>query len=145
MHIVTKIKRSFGFTLIELLTVIIIIAIISAVAIPSYQNNVIRTQIGTMFHDAEAAKLAVSSDFYRLNSFASTYNAGTTDFTTKNSDCVSSIAVASGVITVQGDSTKFSGKNIWIKWTPSIVNNDLSWACSVSSDAAPFVSNDYCQ
>jgi type IV pilus assembly protein PilA len=140
-------KNFGGFTLVELLIVIAIIAIISSIALPLYQDHIIKVQVGAMFHDAEAAKLAVSSDFYKLNltDFNNiNYAAGTKDFTTPNNDNISSIAIVSGVITVQGNSTKFSGKDIWIAWTPSIVSNDLSWACSYSSDAAPYINSDYC-
>ena len=145
MDIDTMVKKFFGSTLVELLVVIIIIAVISAISIPSYQKYIMQTHIGTMFHDAEAAKLKVASDFYRLGTYNS-YAAGSDDFTTKNSDCVSSITVVDGVITVQGDSTQFAGKDIWIRWTPDpTVTTDLSWQCSYSTDAQPYINSDYCQ
>lgn len=36
-------KRSFGFTLIELMTVIAVVAILTALAVPSYRDYVLRT------------------------------------------------------------------------------------------------------
>lgn len=84
-----------GFTLIEVLTVIIIIGIITTFSALTYQSYIIKSQIATMFHDAEAAKLIVTNDYYRLGSYSSsTYATTATDFTTPNSDCISSIDVS---------------------------------------------------
>jgi prepilin-type N-terminal cleavage/methylation domain-containing protein len=140
------IKKPFSFSLIELLMVVAIIAVIGTIAVSSYTNNIIKSQVATMFHDVEAAKHAVEGDFYRVNDYTnSTYSAGSRDFTTPNNTNVSSISVSSGVVTIQGNSNNFYGKNIWISWTPSIVSNDLVWTCSYSSDAANYIVSSSCQ
>ncbi len=147
MNMVLARQKNHGFTLTELLVVVAVIAILSTVALPIYKKSVIKTEIGTMWHAAEAAKLAVTSDFYRFYTYAtSNYANNSYDFTTANNDCISSIAIASGVITINGASSCFPGLNIQLFWTPSInANSDLVWTCSFSSDAANYISSNYCQ
>ncbi len=55
--------ESNGFTLIELMIVISIIFILSTMALPSFQDRVIRAQVTEAFELAEIAKKGVS-DYY---------------------------------------------------------------------------------
>lgn len=60
-----KMKNSSqGFTLIELMIVIAIMGILSTIALPSYQDRVIRAQIQEAFHLAEFAKEGVE-EYYK--------------------------------------------------------------------------------
>jgi type IV pilus assembly protein PilA len=53
--------RSEGFTLIELMIVIAIIAILAALAIPVYQNYVIRSQVNTGLSDISSGRSSFES------------------------------------------------------------------------------------
>jgi prepilin-type N-terminal cleavage/methylation domain-containing protein len=52
-------QRQSGFTLIELMIVVAIIGILAALAIPEYQDYVIRTRVSEGLNLASAAKIAV--------------------------------------------------------------------------------------
>jgi prepilin-type N-terminal cleavage/methylation domain-containing protein len=58
-----------GFSLIELLTVVVIIAIISAVAVPSYKKSVMRAQVSKMVSLWEECKDAATKDYLKNQVF----------------------------------------------------------------------------
>ena len=65
MKIVMK-KRRQGFTLIELMIVVVLIAIITAIALPNYRSSVVKTRRG----DCQAALLSFAQameKFYAAN------------------------------------------------------------------------------
>ena len=62
------IKQQSGFTLIELMIVIAIIGILAAIAIPAYQDYLVRTQVSEGFSLASGSKTAVG-EFYSNNGF----------------------------------------------------------------------------
>jgi type IV pilus assembly protein PilA len=58
-------KRTAGFTLIELMIVIAIIGILTTIALPTYHDRMIRTQVGEALVFADFAKDMVAEQYKR--------------------------------------------------------------------------------
>lgn len=119
-----------AFSLIELMIVIAIIGILSAIAIPQYQNYVTRAKISEGLQLASAAKIAVA-DYAQSNpNFPdSNQQAGIPEVI--SSQYVASVTIgAAGVITIIYLPAAGAGDNPTLTLTPSNSNGAIQWACS---------------
>ncbi|MBS0575388.1 MAG: pilin [Proteobacteria bacterium] len=127
-------KIQKGFTLIELMIVVAIIAILAAIAIPAYQDYVIRSQVSEGSSLADGSKTAVAEFYSNKGTFPNTNaSAGVAAAGSIQGNYVSSVTItggATGLIDVlygNQANTAIAGKHLMFKGTPA--GGSTTWNC----------------
>jgi type IV pilus assembly protein PilA len=128
-------KQQHGFTLIELMIVVAIIGILAAIAIPAYQDYIVRSKISEGLNMAGAAKLAVAETFDSSGTMpADNSTAGLPTADNINGTYVASIGVTTdGVINIHYNSSVggVPTANLSVMTlTPTSTEGSMKWTCT---------------
>jgi type IV pilus assembly protein PilA len=139
MNTLSMKKAQQGFTLIELMIVVAIIGILAAVAIPAYQDYIVKAKIGNALTSVDGLKTAVATCIQEngadTNCTASS-NGIPADNTFTRTKEVQSVAISGGTITLtlaSGIHPDVDGKTIAMD--PTAGTTSTTWALSTNITA----------
>ena len=130
-----------GFTLIELMIVVAIIGILAAIAIPAYQNYLIRSQVTEGLSLADSWEVAIAEFYSNNGTFPACATPATAGCIQMGGSAVSTGKYVSSVTVVTGgiqatyaDTGNYQANKVLngltLGLTPYLdTNNDIVWVC----------------
>ena len=129
-------RHSSGFTLIELMIVVAIIAILAAIAIPAYQDYLIRAQVTEGMSLAGGARSAIWDYVSNTGEYPpSNKSAGLPPKAEIRGSYVSSVDVTGGKISIafQGAKANQAIRNALFVLSPTTTGGSILWSCKPST------------
>lgn len=135
-----SIEGQRGFTLIELMIVVAIIGILASIAIPAYQNYLLKTKVSKVLGSVHSIKMAIGACILDKGGLATGCDSDTNGIPAYTPiKEVTSAATTNGTIVLtlaNGLGTNIDGQTITM--SPEMGGNSLSWrnTTSVTNAAA---------